>query len=40
MLPALTAAFFFGLLCGAQLPFFPLSIIALLVGIAVGFGIL
>ncbi|MDI3462371.1 MAG: DNA internalization-related competence protein ComEC/Rec2 [Nitrospira sp.] len=40
MLPALTAAFFFGLLCGAQLSFFPLSIIALLVGIAVGFGIL
>ena len=40
MLPALTAAFFFGLLCGAQLSYFPLSIIALLAGIAVGFGIL
>lgn len=40
MLPALTAAFFFGLLCGTQLSFFPLSIIALLAGIAVGFGIL
>src|SRR5574338_1443622 len=40
MLPALTAAFFFGLLCGAQLSFFPLSIVALLAGIAVGFGIL
>lgn len=40
MLPALTAAFFLGLLCGAQLSFFPLSIIVLLAGIAVGFGIL
>ncbi len=40
MLPSLTAAFFVGLLCGAQISFFPLSIMALLAGIAVGFSIL
>jgi len=40
MLPSLTAAFVLGLLCGAQLSFFPLSVIVLLAGIAVGFSIL
>lgn len=40
MLPSLAAAFSLGLLCGAQISFFPLSIIVLLVSIAVGFGIL
>jgi competence protein ComEC len=40
MLPFLTAAFFFGLLCGSQLSFFPISIISLLVGVAVGSSIL
>ncbi len=40
MLPSLTAVFFLGLLCGAQISFFPLSVIALLAGIAVGFSIL
>lgn len=40
MLPSLAAAFFLGLLCGAQFSFFPLSVIVLLVGIAGGFSIL
>lgn len=40
MLPSLTAAFFLGLLCGTQIHFFPLSVIVLLAGIAVGFSIL
>ncbi len=40
MLPSLTAAFFLGLLVGSQLPFFPLSLFALLVSIALGFSIL
>lgn len=40
MLPSLTAAFLFGLLCGSELPFFPLSLIGLLVGVAVGFSAL
>lgn len=40
MLPSLAAAFFLGLLCGAQIPFFPLSVMVLLAGIALGFGIL
>src|SRR5690349_9349596 len=40
MLPSLTAAFFLGLLFGAQISFFPLSIIVLLAGIAVGFSTL
>ncbi|MDF0672796.1 MAG: DNA internalization-related competence protein ComEC/Rec2 [Nitrospira sp.] len=40
MLPSLTAAFVLGLLCGAQISFFPFSIIVLLAGIAVGFSIL
>ncbi|HWG97191.1 MAG TPA: ComEC/Rec2 family competence protein, partial [Nitrospira sp.] len=40
MLPSLTAVFVLGLLCGAQISFFPLSVIALLAGIAVGFSIL
>jgi competence protein ComEC len=40
MLPSLTAAFFLGLLCGAQLSFFPLSVIVLLASIAIGFSIL
>lgn len=40
MLPSLTTAFFFGLLCGAEFSFFPFSVIVLLAGIAVGFSIL
>src|SRR5574337_25082 len=40
MLPSLTAVFVLGLLCGAQISFFPFSIIVLLAGIAVGFSIL
>lgn len=40
MLPSLAAMFFLGLLCGAQISFFPLSIIVLLTCIAVGFSIL
>ena len=38
MLPSLTAAFVLGLLCGSQISFFPLSVIILLAGIAVGFN--
>mgnify|MGYP001201329017 CR=1 FL=1 len=40
MLPSLAAVFVLGLLCGSQFSFFPLSIIALLAGIAVGFSLL
>ncbi|MBX3330502.1 MAG: DNA internalization-related competence protein ComEC/Rec2 [Nitrospira sp.] len=40
MLPSLAAAFSLGLLCGAQISFFPLSVIILLAGIAVGFSVL
>ncbi len=40
MLPLLAAAFVLGLLCGAQILFFPISAIVLLAGIAVGFSIL
>lgn len=40
MLPSLTAAFVLGILCGSQISFFPLSVIALLAGIAVGLSIL
>ncbi len=40
MLPTLTVAFLLGLLCGSHLSLFPLSVIGLLVGVAVGFGIL
>lgn len=40
MLPSLTAVFVLGLLCGAQISFFPFSVIVLLTGIAVGFTIL
>jgi len=40
MLPSLAAVFVLGLLCGSQLSFFPLSIIVLLAGIAVGFSLL
>lgn len=39
MLPSLTAMFVLGLLCGAQLQYFPISIILLLAGIAVGLSI-
>lgn len=35
MLPSLTAAFLLGLVCGAQVPFFPLSVITGLLSIAV-----
>ena len=40
MLPSLAAAFSLGLLCGAQISFFPLSVIVLLAGIAVGSSML
>ena len=40
MLPSLAASFFLGLLCGPQISFFPISVIVLLAGIAVGFSIL
>jgi competence protein ComEC len=40
MLPAFATVFLFGLLCGAYIPVFPLSVIVLLVGMAVGFSIL
>jgi competence protein ComEC len=40
MLPSLTVAFLLGLLVGSQLPFFPLSLFALLIGITFGFSIL
>ena len=40
MLPSLAAVFVLGLLCGAQLSFFPLSVIVLLAGVAVGFSLL
>lgn len=40
MLPSLTAAFFIGLLGGAQISFFPLSVVILLITVAVGFSIL
>ncbi|MBS0150511.1 MAG: hypothetical protein JSR31_06180 [Nitrospira sp.] len=35
MLPSLTVAFLIGLVCGAQAPFFPLSILTALVAAAV-----
>lgn len=40
MLPSLAAVFVLGLLCGAQISAFPLSVIVLLAGIAVGFSLL
>jgi len=40
MLPSLAAVFVLGLLCGAQMSIFPLSVIVLLAGIAVGFSLL
>jgi hypothetical protein len=40
MLPSLAAVFVLGLLCGAQISVFPLSVIVLLAGIAVGFSLL
>ncbi|CUS34687.1 DNA internalization-related competence protein ComEC/Rec2 [Candidatus Nitrospira nitrificans] len=40
MLPFLAAAFVLGLLSGSQLSFFPLSVIVLSAGIAVGFSLL
>ena len=40
MLPSLAAVFVLGLLCGSQLSFFPLSVIVLLAGIAIGFSLL
>ena len=39
MLPSFATAFFFGLLCGSYLSFFPISVIILLTGVAVAFGI-
>lgn len=38
MLPSLTVAFLLGLLVGSQLPFFPLSLFLLLLGLTVGFS--
>lgn len=40
MLPSLTAAFLLGLVCGSQLPFFPVVLFSLLVGVAVGLSLL
>lgn len=40
MLPTLAVAFLLGLLVGSQLPFFPLSLFILLIGVAFGFSIL
>jgi competence protein ComEC len=40
MLPSLAAVFVLGLLCGTQISIFPLSVIVLLAGIAVGFSLL
>ena len=40
MLPSLATVFVLGLLCGAQISFFPLTVVILLAGIAVGFSIL
>ncbi len=40
MLPSLAAVFVLGLLCGAQISVFPISVIVLLAGIAIGFSLL
>jgi len=40
MLPSLTAVFLLGLLCGSQIPFFPLAIFSLLAGVAIGSSLL
>jgi competence protein ComEC len=40
MLPSLAAVFVLGLLCGSQLSFFPLFVIVLLAGLAIGFSLL
>ena len=36
MLPSLTVLFLLGLLCGSQIPFFPVAIFSLLSGVAIG----
>ncbi len=40
MLPSLTVAFLFGLLCGSQIPFFPIALSSLLGIIAIGLSLL
>lgn len=40
MLPSLTAAFLLGLVCGSQVPFFPVALFSLLVGVAIGLSFL
>ncbi|MBH0193180.1 MAG: hypothetical protein HP492_15755, partial [Nitrospira sp.] len=40
MLPSLTVAFLFGLLCSSQVSFFPVSIVGLLAAIAGGLSLL
>ena len=40
MLPSLAAVFVLGLLCGAQLSFFPIFVIVLLASLAIGFSLL
>lgn len=40
MLPSLTAFFLLGLVCGSQVPFFPVVLSCLLAGIAVGLSVL
>jgi competence protein ComEC len=40
MLPSLTAAFLLGLLCGSQIPFFPVVLSSLLASVAVGLSCL
>ncbi|MBI3357340.1 MAG: ComEC family competence protein, partial [Nitrospirae bacterium] len=40
MLPSLTVAFLFGLLCGSQIPFFPIALSSLLGIVAIGLSLL
>ncbi|TKS61951.1 MAG: DNA internalization-related competence protein ComEC/Rec2 [Nitrospira sp.] len=40
MLPSLTAVFLLGLLCGSQIPFFPVVLFSLLAGVAIGLSFL
>ena len=40
MLPSLTAAFLLGLLCGSYIPFFPVTVFAVLASLAIAFSLL
>ena len=40
MLPSLTVLFLLGLLCGSQVPYFPLTLFSLLLGVAIGLSLL